>query len=144
MNQTNVDELVEEIFNLSSADCPKEEKSKEISEIKGLVEPLVNLIEEAKEKKKYIYIKVSSTWMSPDDFELKLKDGYYVYHTNFLELRDPMQRLEELEEELFDKRMEIVKFIKEMSSYIGVDEKEIELTVVKKIMIKEKDRESEK
>lgn len=138
--QTYLDTLSNKIYESTKRIKGDMEPGKvsDLKSIKELIEPILNLIAEAKEKKKYIYIQPLSKWISPNDFEKELEYGYYVYHISSLELRNPIERLEELEKEILNKRKELTEILKEMSSYTGISERELELQSVKNIIVKEK------
>lgn len=141
----DLDKLVEEIYRSTKENVgiQDEDKVYDLKTIKEIVEPIIKLVQEAKEKKKYIYIEHINLWISPDEFEKKLRNGWYVYHISLLKLRNPEELIEELEREILDKRKEVKKVLKEIASYLEVDEKELEINASKKVMTKEKVKDNE-
>ncbi len=140
-----IDKLAEEIYisTKENVGIQDEDRVYDLKTIKEIVEPIIKLIQEAKGEKKYIYIEHINLWINPEEFEKKLRNGWYVYHISLLKLRNPEELIEELEKEILDKRKEVKKALKEIASYLEVDEKELEIFALKKVMIKEKIKDSE-
>ncbi len=134
----DIDKLVEEIYESAKENVgiQDEDRVYDLKTIRELVKPIIDLIQEAKEKKKYVYIEHINLWISPYELEKKLRDGWYVYHISLLRLRDPIERIEELEKGMLDRRRELHKVLKEISIYLGVEEKELENAALRKLFTK--------
>lgn len=141
MNEDKLDKLVEEIYNAvryRTFMYSDEEKESELKIIREVVEPLVEMIEKAKETKKYLYLECGNRWFNPYVLENDLKNGYYVYHFGLWELKNPADRVHEMQKEILTKRIELRKFVDEMNDYISGSGKEAynEIDIEKKLFMK--------
>ena len=138
---TYIDRLCNEIYESTKRIKGDMEPGKvlDLNDIKEIVEPIVKLIDEAKEKKMYIYLNCcGENWFTPMELESKLENGYYVFHVSMFKLRQPIERLEELMKEILNKRIEFKKILREVSIYSNENERELEILTLKKISVKEK------
>ena len=119
----DIDKLCQEIYNATKRNIGDMEEGKiyDLKDIRELVEPLINLINEAKSKKKYIFIKPINKWLQPEILEKSLKNGYYVYHISSMEMKSPLEKIKELQNDIFDKQKVLKEFTREVEKYINGD-----------------------
>lgn len=122
------DEVVNKIYELTKGSVEKtiEDRSHDLKVIKEIVEPLMKLVDEAKQKKMYLYLTPHNRWFSPDDLEGGILNGYYIYTSDLWTIRNPVERIDEMENEVIKIKKELREFRIDLSRYLyGGKEKKI-------------------
>ncbi len=126
MNRSDtINELIDHIYK-SMTDKNEEDKNR----IRVVVEPLYNLADEARKKKLYLYLKIANAWLSPDEFEENIKNGYYAFSKEEWELRDPYEKLQEILVVAVEHRRIFKKALQEVAQYIQCNEDELEMCLI--------------
>lgn len=123
MEREELDKLVVDIYEStkSMADVSEGSKILDLEAIKSIVEPLIELVEKAKEGKMYLYLIPLKKWFFPNELENEIRKGCYIYTSNLWSLRNPIERLKEMEKEIVEKKEELRNFKNEVSRYLYGD-----------------------
>lgn len=77
MNDDKIDKFLDEIYN-STGHLINVDKKKEEMYIKGVAYALINLINDARNKKMFLYIGMYNKTFSPDELMNTIKKGEYL------------------------------------------------------------------
>lgn len=71
---------------------------------------MAELLKEAREKKLWLYTSYQGMWFSPDELEKSQQEGKFRWGPSNWELRDPIQKLQELEKNVCDAQKNVERF----------------------------------
>lgn len=117
----NTNELAEKIYDSTSEKSIYENKKNDLRIIKEIIEPLMEIIKKAKAEKKYLYLSPCDRWFSPDELENGILEGYYIYTPDLWTLRNPLERIQELEREIEKKKVMLRSLREEVGHYLYGD-----------------------